>query len=652
MLALLGAGAAVAEPANQASPSQDNAVPAIQAPALRLSNRIAPSPWPEPPVMVAVAAPQSAPPAPAPQNFLAGIPAPRPAAPAATVVAAPPHGTESAAPARIVEAPAPRPVPVPPAVAAAPKPPVVAAMPVPRITPVPVPEVLAAGDDPYFPHLAILKPEVSFWTKVLSEWSENESVVHSMDDVRKIYTVLDFRQQAETMNPVALWVLRHREEEQAKEEIDNLLKRVDALQATPEKMTSEERRVYDMYADSRDPHRFHDAIGSFRVQHGLRERTSHALVVSGRYMPQMEQIFSSYGLPTRLTRLPLVESSFNLDAYSKAGAAGIWQFIPSSARIYMRLDEIADDRRDPWISTDAAARHLKDDYNALQNWPLAITAYNYGRGGLLGALDKIGGRTLDDLLVRFDSDRFGFASRNYYAEFVAANDVERDWRTHFGDIQREAPTSFETVETKDYVPYATLRRMSGISAEEFHTLNPAYNDEVVDGRLYVPPGQIIRVPAGSGEHFRLAYASLDASERFDQQRSYYAMHKIERGDSIARLAHRFGVAVSAILAANDLGKSPHLRAGETIRIPPHDSKPITLLAEATAEPAPHAIKTRLRPVAVEKHQNVRIYHVQSGQTLSAIAHRFKVSVDHLREVNGLSEASPLHVGSALKVPLR
>ena len=284
--------------------------------------------------------------------------------------------------------------------------------------------------------------------------------------------MLDFSQQAQTMNPVALWIVRHREEEQAKEEIDALLKRVDTLQATPEKMNSEERRVYDMYANSRDPHRFRDAIGSFRVQHGLRERTSHALVVSGRYMPQMEQIFASYGLPTRLTRLPLVESSFNLDAYSKAGAAGIWQFIPSSARIYMRLDEIADDRRDPWTSTDAAARHLRDDYNALQAWPLAITAYNYGRAGLVEALDKIGGRTLDDLLVRYDNARFGFASRNYYAEFVAANDVEREWRAHFGDIQREAPTSFETVETKDYVPYATLRRLSGVSPDEFHVLNP------------------------------------------------------------------------------------------------------------------------------------------------------------------------------------
>ena len=128
------------------------------------------------------------------------------------------------------------------------------------------------------------------------------------------------------------------------------------------------------------------------------------------------------------------------------------------------------------------------------------------------------------------------------------------------------------------------------------------------------------------------------------------MHKVERGDTIGRLAHRFGITVKAILAANELGKKPHLRVGESIRIPPHDSKPITLVAEA-AEPVAHAVKTRLH-AAPEKHQAVRIYHVQSGQTLSAIAHRFKVSVDRLRTLNGLSESDLLYVGSTLKVPLR
>jgi membrane-bound lytic murein transglycosylase D len=503
-------------------------------------------------------------------------------------------------------------------------------------------------DDPLFPHLPILRAQVEFWTKVFSEYSENQSIVHCMDDVSKVYRVLDFTEQAQTLDAMQLSLLKGREESQAKAQIDELLKRVDALQATPDKMDPEEHRIYAMFADSRDPRRFRDAIGSFRVQRGLRERTAHALQVSGRYLPQMEQIFASYGLPTRLTRLPLVESSFNLQAYSKVGAAGLWQFMPSSARIYMRLDEIADDRRDPWFSTDAAARHLRDDYQALQSWPLAVTAYNHGRGGVARGLVKVNGTTLTDLLERYDGDSFGFASRNFYAEFLAASDVERDWRRHFGDLQRDAPTQFDTVETRDYVPYGILRRLSGADETTFRTLNPSYNDEVVDGRLYVPPGQLIRVPAGAAESFKLSYASLGGEQRFEHQRQYYALHLLQRGETIAKLAHRYGVSQQAILAANGLQSSARLRAGSNLKIPPRDA-PTTVVAAADT-PEPHVLKTVVHVAAAEHKASPRLHKVRSGQTLDSIARRYRTSVSALRRVNGLGNADLLRVGSTLKIP--
>jgi membrane-bound lytic murein transglycosylase D len=505
-------------------------------------------------------------------------------------------------------------------------------------------------EDPNFPHLPILKAQVEFWTKVFSEYSQNQSVVHCMDDVRKIYTVLDFGEQAETLDAVQLSLLKGREETHAKQQIDELLKRVDELQATPEQMDADEHRIYMMFSDSRDPQRFHNAIGTFRVQRGLRERTAHALQVAGRYLPQMEQIFASYGLPVRLTRLPLVESSFNLQAYSKVGAAGLWQFMPASARMYMRLDQIADDRRDPWFSTDAAARHLRDDYQVLQNWPLAVTAYNFGRGGLVHALADVNGTTLDDVLEHYNGDRFGFASRNFYAEFLAASDVERDWRKHFGDLQRDAPTQFETVETRDYVPYDTLRRLSGADETTFRTLNPAYNDEVTDGRLYVPPGHLIRVPAGAAENFKLAYASLGESQRFEHQRQYYTMHRLHRGETIARLANRYGISQQAILAANGLRRASRLRAGTELRIPPRDM-PSTVVASADM-PERHVHRTSLHTVSEHRSARQRLHKVKvrSGQTLDSIAKRYQTSVSALRQLNGLGHSSFLRVGSTLKIP--
>jgi membrane-bound lytic murein transglycosylase D len=521
----------------------------------------------------------------------------------------------------------------------------------PVASPVAETAALATPDDPNFPHLPILKAQVEFWTKVFSEYSENQSIVHSMDDVRKIYRSMDFSKEAETLDALQLSLLRGREESRAKEEIDELLKRVDALQATPEKMNAEERRVYDMYSDSHDPQRFRDAIGTFRVQRGLRERTAHALQVAGRYLPQMEQIFASYGLPVRLTRLPLVESSFNLQAYSKVGAAGLWQFIPSSARIYMRLDEIADDRRDPWFSTDAAARHLRDNYQMLQNWPLAVTAYNYGPGGLAHALNVVNGTTLTDVLERYDDERFGFASRNFYAEFLAASDVEHDWHKHFGDIQRDAPTQFETVETRDYIPYGTLQRLSGADEDTFHTLNPSYNDEVKDGRLYVPPGQLIRVPAGAAENFKLSYASLGPDQRFEHQRQFYQLHLLLAGETIGRLAHRYGVSQQAILAANGLSHGDRLRAGTNLKIPPQD-QPSTVVAAAEA-PEAHVLKTAVH-VAAEHHGSaalhLQLHKVRSGQTLDGIAKRYRTTVSALRQINGLGDEDLLRVGSTLKIP--
>ena len=643
LFALIGAGAAAAEPTSSpqnSAPQQNVAAPAAAAqplspPSPRLVEGIATSP---------AAQPQSAslPPnrVPAPTVTLA------PAGTAPAQTAAPAVGFSQALP----------PVPAPIATSAqqpqaqAPAQAVLQPKTLPATAAIQstVQAAVQPQDDPSFPHLPILRPQVEFWTRVFSEYSENQSVVHSMDDLRKVYVVLDFTQQAQTLDAVQLSLLKGREESRTKQQIDDLLKRVDALQATPEKMDADEHRVYMMYADSSDPRRFRSAIGTFRVQRGLRERTAHALQVAGRYLPQMEQIFASYGLPTKLTRLPLVESSFNLQAYSKVGAAGLWQFMPSSARIYMRLDEITDDRRDPWFSTDAAARHLRDDYNALQSWPLAVTAYNHGRGGVARGLAKVNGTGLEDLIQRYDGDSFGFASRNFYAEFLAASDVEHDWHKHFGDLQRDAPTQFETVETRDYIPYGTLQRLSNADATTFRTLNPAYNDEVMDGRLYVPPGHLIRVPAGSAERFKLAYASLGSDQRFEHQRQYYVLHRLARGESIAKLSHRYGVSQQAILAANGLRSNARLRAGATVKIPPHDA-PSTVVASADV-PEPHVLKASVHAVAERKAARLRVHKVKSGQTLGSIAKRYQTSVSALRRINGLGDADMLRVGSTLKIP--
>jgi membrane-bound lytic murein transglycosylase D len=520
-------------------------------------------------------------------------------------------------------------------------------------------------DERLFPRYEILAPNVAFWTRVFGEWSENQSVVHSTEYPNKVFEVLDFRDEALEMNAVQLSRYKAAQETEAKERVDKLLKQVHELRNAPDQMNEDQRRIYRLFADVRGDNKFKDAIGTFRCQRGLKERTALALQTSGSYLPEMESIFNSYRLPTQLTRLPLVESSFNVDAYSKVGAAGLWQFIPSSAKIYMRLNELVDDRRDPWTSTDAAARHLRDDYAALGAWPLALTAYNHGRGGVARGLRETNGTALPDLIRGYDAKSFGFASRNFYAEFLAASDVERNWKQHFGEIVRREPLRFDTVETKNYVPYETLRRLCNADDEVFRQLNPAYRPEVIEGKLYVPPGHLIRVPAGRANAFNVAYSKLGSSERFDSQRSFYLLHKVGKGDSIGRIAKKYSVSIADIRNANGLkDANPKLRLGSVLKIPPHEERrpgPVVLAVgeskpTLTREQSDEVVAERIRdeepkPAPSKKKKSApRLHKVRSGQTLGEIAKQYKVSVADIRAANGLKEGGQIKVGQQLKIP--
>ena len=487
-------------------------------------------------------------------------------------------------------------------------------------------------DTTVFPRPAILAPNVAFWTEAFSYYSEYQSVIHSQDRPEKIYAVLDFRDDVVRVGPTEARRLQQRTEKAIKREVDQHLRRIHATRDRPDELSPVERKLYDLFADSTDPNRFHDAIGSFRAQRGLKEKTERAMRVSSQYLPKMEGIFAAEGLPTALTRLPMVESSFNVEAYSKVGAAGMWQFMPSSARLYMRLDEAVDDRRDPWTSTQAAARHLKEDYELLGSWPLAITAYNHGRGGLARGLREVKGDDLEDLLERWDGRRFGFASRNFYAEFLAAVDVERDYRRHFGEIERHDPLEFEVVQIQHYVPYEALRRCAGVSEEQFRTLNPGYRPEVLDGKLYVPPNTSIRVPVGKGETFMAAYLALGEDQRFSKQRFYYVRYRVQRGDNLGLIARRHGVTVSALKQANGIGGRNLIRAGQVLRIPPRGGKA-------------HPVK-----VAAQAGTDYALHHVRPGQTLTAIAQQYRTTIATLRQLNQLDPANPLQAGAIIKVP--
>jgi peptidoglycan lytic transglycosylase D len=239
--------------------------------------------------------------------------------------------------------------------------------------------------------------------------------------------------------------------------------------------------------------------GRVKTQRGVKEQFIAGLKISGRYMSQMRQIFRDEGLPVELAYLPLVESSFNVRARSTAGAVGMWQFMPDTGRKFLRITDTVDERRDPLVSTRAAARLLSENRKLLGNWPLAITAYNHGTEGIFRAIDVVGTRDLVEIIRRYQSPTFGFASKNFYAEFLAAADIARNREVHFPSFRPHPPLSLHEIEIKHQVPIQSLLKPAAVSQSDFFEWNPALNTTTT----VIPAGYRIKVPPEKAGRFAI-----------------------------------------------------------------------------------------------------------------------------------------------------
>src|SRR2546427_8294627 len=271
----------------------------------------------------------------------------------------------------------------------------------------------AAAHADLFPRPAGLESQVRFWRRIFAEYSVHQVVLHDALHLDKVYKVLDFRPELEDgMSPGEVDRLQRVETDLELEHIRATLLRLHALGPDTEGLTAEERTIYELFADDHAPDRFLAAADEKRLrgQRGLRERFAEGIRVSRAYLPEMERIFREEGLPAELTRLPLVESCFNLHACSKVGAAGIWKFMPATGRRFLRVDGLVDERRDPLYSTHAAAQFLTSLYDSLGSWPLAITAYNHGPEGMARAVAQLGTTDIVTIVRDYHGNAFGFAS--------------------------------------------------------------------------------------------------------------------------------------------------------------------------------------------------------------------------------------------------
>ncbi len=402
-------------------------------------------------------------------------------APSKPPVVAVPAATPVPAP-TLTPPPAPAPPPAAAPAAASPSPPILTggAPAVARVAEPPAPRVI----DKLFPQPPALDRDVNFWIRVYTEIGTNAGFLHDQYNLGVVYETLQFGPDTNARQ-------RERLVAAARERIVAALRRI-ATATGP--LSPEDQHIRDMWGDGYSPARLLSAIEDVRFQLGQADRFRAGLVRSGLWQDHIVETLSDLGMPTELAVLPHVESSFNAAAYSKAGAAGLWQFMRSTGRRYMRIDSAVDDRMDPFRATEAAAQLLTFNYRLLGTWPLALTAYNHGAEGMRRAKEQVGSDDIVKIVRNYHSPSFGFASRNYYVSFLAALTVDRNPEKYFGPIKRESGARFREVTMPGFVPVSALTHALHISADQLRQLNPALLPACWEGQRRVPQGYVLRLP--------------------------------------------------------------------------------------------------------------------------------------------------------------
>ncbi|MEZ4872487.1 MAG: transglycosylase SLT domain-containing protein [Bdellovibrionales bacterium] len=409
-----------------------------------------------------------------------------------------------------------------------------------------------------------MEEKVSFWIDIYSRFNTDQGLLHDSRYVHLVYESLDFTDIMKDDSLTSYQKQRAREKRvnEAKKQIRERLGRLSRLESSAG-LEGEDLRYWVMFSQVDEDDKFIKAKhrNRLRFQLGLRDRFQRAIFYSGRYLEEMENIFREYGLPIELTRLPFVESSFNLKARSNVGASGIWQFMRGSARPYLKMNVSVDERNDPIKSTHAAAKLLKHYYGLLESWPLAVTGYNHGAYGMRRMVRKFNTDNLVELMVQRKGN-FGFASANFYASFLAALEVEKNAKVLLGEVRWDQPFRYKEISLDKNVTVTNLLSWFGGDKEKAKFYNPHLQSRVWRDQVAIQKQNFIRVPEE-----QLKVAQEDIYKMPSAQLYKGRTYKIQRGDTLSEIAENFGVQLNQLMSANSNINPRRLRPGQQLFIP-------------------------------------------------------------------------------------
>ncbi|MFN4896217.1 MAG: LysM peptidoglycan-binding domain-containing protein [Pseudomonadota bacterium] len=490
-----------------------------------------------------------------------------------------------------------------------------------------------------------LRPRVDFWKDIFTRFGGGHSVIHHRDFPQIVFGVIDLSREYQSMSKTAFEVYKS---DVVKRTVDDVKNQLLELADGGDARTSFQERALEQISERKLPRevlRVWVEQDLIRTQTGIRERYAEAVRRAWRYLPIMEQIFvQEFGLPRELTRLPFIESSFDYTAYSSVGAAGIWQFMPRTARAHrMLVGRYVDERRDPLRATRAAAEYLRSAYQSLGSWPLAVTSYNHGVGGVRSKVRKAGTEDLARIIEDPNDRYFGFASTNFYPEFLAAVEIFEDHQRYFPEVKEEPPLRVVSYPLRRPVSASVVTARLGIPTEDLREANYGLLDPVWAGRASIPSGYTLKVPIGFKERADrvLGSEATDIPVETDSvpptsrvvpvaNMSQQSIYKVKRGETIDSIARKFGLAPTDLMRANGLSSSK-VSSGQQLRISRYSRAPQT-----PSRPAP-------------KSSAVRYVVVRPGDTLATIAQKRGVSIERLKAANGL-RGNTIVAGQKLKLP--
>jgi len=553
-----------------------------------------------------------------------------------------------------------------------------------------------------FPRPSELEPDILFWTRVYTQVDSHGGLIHDDSHLGVVYEVLRFPEGAERRT-------QRRLVKAAKQRYQDILLRL--AKGERENLTADELRVLALWPEGVSNKALYAAAKRLRFQLGQSDKFKAGLARSGIWEAHIREILSGMGLPVELVALPHVESSFNPNARSRVGAAGLWQFTRSTGRRFMRIDRSVDERMDPYFSTVAAAKLLSHNYSATGSWPLAITSYNHGTAGVRRAVQTLGTRDITRIVREYESRSFGFASRNFYVAFLAAVEIHFNPEKYFDAISRHSPAPTRLVRVPGRVSVDTLRRVLGVDEDALRENNPALLPAVWRGARHVPRGFELRIPASAAsEEMLAALSQINEDDRAARVPSATpaptrpepvvvaekGQYTVRRGDSLWLIARRLGISEESLLSLNDLGDGEIIRVGQVLRVEPEMPQPVAVAAAGAGHPTsagrasdsteigeearPEHVSDRLiariekaEPASAEEAEEITpallptiqpdlvadpsdysvaadgSIEVQAAETLGHYADWLELRAGQLRQMNGMRYRQPVVIGQRLSL---